>query len=82
MDNLIDEKNYTYYMISGGLKQIRINLDMDISTRIQKRISKLKHDNMVSERECVNEKWQDLVAEINAKLQKEDKELIHFNVDK
>jgi len=77
-----EEKFYSYYMINGGLVQIRTNIEMNINSRIQKRTSKIQHKNIVSERECVNDNWQDLVAEINEKLKKDDLELDHFNVDK
>jgi hypothetical protein len=82
MDNLQDEKVYDYYMVSGGIVQIRLNIEMNVHTRIQKRTSKIEHKNIVSEKECVNAKWQDLVAEINNKLKKDDMVLEHFNVDK
>jgi hypothetical protein len=82
MDNIIDEKFYTYYMVNGGLVQIRTNIEMNINSRIQKRTSKVQHKNIVSEHDCINDNWQDLVTEINNKLKKEDLELIHFNVDK
>ena len=82
MDNIPDEKFYTYYMVNGGLVQIRTNIEMNINSRIQKRTSKVQHKNIVSEHDCINDNWQDLVTEINNKLKKEDLELIHFNVDK
>jgi hypothetical protein len=82
MDNINDEKVYSYYMINGGLNQIKLNIDMNISTRIQKRTAKIQHANIVSARECINNNWQNLVTEINTNLQKEDLELVHFNVDK
>lgn len=82
MDNLTDEKYYYYYMVNGGLVQIRTNIEMNINTRIQKRTSKVQHKNIVNEHDCVYDNWEDLVKEINNKLKKEDLELIHFNVDK
>ena len=82
MDNLSDEKFYDYYMVNGGLTQIRTNIEMNIQTRIQKRASKVQHKNIVSERECIYDNWKDLVTEINNKLKKDDLELEHFNVDK
>jgi hypothetical protein len=82
MNNLPDEKVYNYYIVNGGITQIRTNIEMNIHTRIQKRTAKILHKNIVSEKECINENWQDLVAEINEKLKTDDLELIHFNVDK
>jgi len=82
MENLNEEKFYDYYMINGGLTQVRLNIEMNISSRIQKRASKIEHKNIVSERECINNSWQVLVTEINQNLKKDDLELIHFNVDK
>lgn len=82
MDIPIDEKLYNYYMVNGGLTQIRTNIDMNIHTRIQKRTSKILHENTVNEKSCINDKWQTLISEINDKLKKDDLELIHYNVDK
>jgi hypothetical protein len=82
MDILIDEKSYLYYMVSGGLTQVRLNIEMNINTKIQKRTSKVQHKNIVNEKECINDKWQDLVTEINNKLKKDDLELIHYFVEK
>ena len=82
MENPNDEQFYSYYMISGGLIQIRLNIEMNINTRIQKRTSKVLHKNIVSEKDCIDNNWKNLVAEINNKLKKDDLELIHFFVDK
>jgi hypothetical protein len=82
MDNIAEEIYYDYYMVHGGLVQIRTNIEMNIQTRIQKRSSKVQHKNTVSEHDCINSSWQDLVTEINNKLKKDDLELEHFNVDK
>jgi hypothetical protein len=82
MDNLSNEKFYDFYMVNGGLTQIRMNIEMNINTRIQKRSSKVQHKNIVSEKECIYDNWKDLVFEINNKLKKDDLELIHFFVDK
>ena len=82
MDKLKVEKNYDYYMVHGGLIQIRTNIDMNIQTRIQKKTSKVQLKNVVNERDCIYDHWQDLVTEINNKFKIEDLELIHFNVDK
>jgi hypothetical protein len=82
MDTLNDVKSYDYYMINGGLVQIRTNIDMNINSRIQKRTSKVLHNNIVNEHDCINANWKDLVIEINNKLKNEDLELIHFFVDK
>jgi hypothetical protein len=77
-----EEKTYPYYMVNGGINQIRTNIEMNINTRIQKRSSKLLLKNVAGDRDCINESWRDLVVEINEVLKKEDLELIHFNVDK
>jgi hypothetical protein len=82
MDTIPEEKFYDYYMIHGGLAQVRINIEMNINSRIQKRSSKIQHKNTVSEKECVNANWQDLVNEINEALKKDDLELVNINVDK
>lgn len=82
MDNIAAEIFYDYYMVHGGLVQIRTNIDMNIQTRIQKRSSKVQHKNIVSEHDCINSSWQELITEINNKLKKDDLELEHFNVDK
>jgi hypothetical protein len=82
MNNIDDIQMYNYYMVSGGLKQVRLNIEMNIQTRIQKRTSKINHKNVVSETECINDSWQNLVTEINNGLKKYDLELEHFNVDK
>ena len=79
---LTDEVFYDYYMVHGGLKQVRTNIEMNIPSRIQKRSSKVQHKNIVSETDCINTSWKDLVTEINNKLKKDDLELEHFNVDK
>jgi hypothetical protein len=82
METLNNEKLYNYYMVNGGIIQIRTNIEMNINTRIQKRSSKVLHKNTVSEHDCINENWKELVIEINNKLKKEELELLHFNVDK
>ena len=82
MDIPNDEKFYEYYMVNGGLIQIRMNIEMNIQTRIQKRTSKVQHKNIVSERECIYNNWPDLITEVNNKLKKDDLELVHYNVDK
>lgn len=82
MENLIDEKVYGYYMVNGGIKQIRMNIELNINTRFQKRSSKILHKNIVDENNCINESWRDLVVEINNILKKEDMELVNFNIDK
>lgn len=82
MDTIPEEKYYDYYMIHGGLSQVRMNIEMNINSRIQKRSSKIQHKNVVSEKDCINADWRDLVDEINAALKKDDLELINFNVDK
>jgi hypothetical protein len=79
---ITNEVFYDYYMVHGGLTQIRTNIEMNIPTRIQKRSSKVQHKNIVGEHDCINNSWQDLVTEINNKLKKDDLELEHFNVDK
>jgi hypothetical protein len=76
------EKTYPYYMVNGGIIQIRTNIEMNINTRIQKRSSKLLLKNTVGERDCINANWRELVIEINNKLKLEELELINFNVDK
>jgi len=82
MKILNDEKIHPYYMVNGGIGQIRTNIEMNINTRIQKRSSIVSVANVVGERDCINENWRELVVEINNTLKKEDLELIHFNVDK
>ena len=77
-----EEKTYPYYMVNGGVNQVRTNIDMNINTRIQKKSSKLLLKNVTSERDCINQDWRELVIEINNILRKDDLELIHFNVDK
>jgi len=81
MDILTDEKFYTYYMVSGGLNQIRNNIEMNINSRIQKRTSKVHHKPIVNEQDCINDNWEDLVKEINKKLKKDHLEFSQFNVD-
>ena len=82
MDNLKSEKKYDYYMVHGGLIQIRTNIDMNIQTRIQKKTSLALPKNVISEHDCIYDNWRDLITEINNKFKEEDLELIHFNVDK
>ena len=77
-----DDKLLDYYMVNGGVVQIRTNIEMKINTRIQKRTSKVLLKNIVSEQDCMNQSWRDLITEINVFLKKEDLELIHYNVDK
>ena len=77
-----DDKLLDYYMVNGGVVQIRTNIEMKINTHIQKRTSKVLLKNIVSEHDCMNQNWRDLIAEINIFLKKEDLELIHYNVDK
>jgi len=79
--DLTAEVFYDYYMVHGGLVQIRTNIDKNIQTRIQKRSSKVQHKNIVNEQECINGNWEDLLKEINKKLKKEKLELKLFNVD-
>ena len=81
MELLPGEKSYTYYMVSGGLTQIRLNIEMNIHTRIQKRTAKVRHKNIVNEKECIYDNWKDLVAEINTRLKKDEMEMEHYNVD-
>jgi hypothetical protein len=82
MSNIPDEKFYTFYMINGGLVQIRLNIEMNIQTRVQKRTSKIQHKNLVSEKECLNENWKALIEDVNNSLKQDCLELVHFNVDK
>ena len=82
METLKDEKIHPYYMVNGGLVQIRTNIDMNIHTRIQKRTAKVLPKNVVGEKECINDNWHNLVNEINEILKKDDSELVHYNVDK
>jgi len=82
METLNNEKFYDYYMVNGGIVQIRTNIEMNINTRIQKRSSKVLHKNVVGEHECTNVNWKELVIEINNMLKKDDLELLNFNVDK
>ena len=82
MENLKVEKMHEYYMVHGGIKQIRMNIELNINTRFQKKTSSDLHKNMIGEHDCSNESWKDLVVEINQILRKEDLELIHYNIDK
>ena len=77
-----NEKTYNYYMVKGGITQIRTNIDIGINTRIQKRSSNIQQKNIVGEHDCINSDWKELVLEINNVLKEEELELIHFNVDK
>jgi hypothetical protein len=80
--DLTAEVFYDYYMVHGGLVQIRTNIAKNIQTRIQKRSSKVQHKNTVNEQECINGNWEDLLKEINKKLKKDKLELKLFDVDK
>ena len=79
---ITNEVSYEYYMVHGGLKQIRTNIEMNIPTRIQKKSAKVQHKNIASETDCFNNSWKDLITDINDVLKKDDLELEHYNVDK
>lgn len=77
-----DQKTFEYFMVNGGINQIRTNIEMKINTRIQKKNSAVLLKNTITEQDCINQNWRDLISEINIILKNDDLELVHFNVDK